>query len=65
MNQIKQIGNVQVTAREWKKGPHHRLYFSADTGGQACWDLKNQRWVKVKREFGGRFKHHIRETFGL
>jgi hypothetical protein len=58
----RQIGNVEVEAREWKG---KRIYFTANTGGQACWDTINKRWIKVRGEFGGRFKNQIKRAFNL
>ena len=60
------VNGLKVTAKQWNKGNMQRLYFSAEgQKGQACWDLVNNRWVNVHLEFGGRFKHAIKEVFGL
>lgn len=61
----KQIGNTEITAREWKKGNQHRIYFSDGRGGQACWDVNKREWVKVHCEFGHVFKLRIKEAFSL
>ena len=59
------IGNTTVTAKEWKKGTRHRIYFSAEGRGQACWDAVAKSWIKVHSEFGARFKHQIKVAFEL
>lgn len=61
----KMVGSITVTAKEWKKGPHHRVYFSTDGRGQACWDVIAKEWIKVKSEFGARFKHQVKVVFDL
>jgi hypothetical protein len=63
----KKIGNITVTAKEWKKGNQHRIYFAEDrrNGAQACWDINKREWVKVHGEFGYAFKNAIKEAFNL
>jgi len=65
MDKSKTVNEIQVEAREWKKGSAHRIYFSAGRRGQACWDVVNREWVKVHNEFGAWFKIAIKAAWNL
>ena len=65
MDKSKTVNGIAVTASEWKKNDQHRIYFSADKRGQACWDVVNGEWVKVHKEFGARFKAAIKAAWEL
>lgn len=57
------IGRFQVTGKEWKRGETHRIYFSLDNGGQACYDMNEQVFIKCRSRVGARFEHAIKEAF--
>ena len=61
----KTIGTTTVTARDWKKNGQHRIYFSDDRRGSACWDVVNGEWIKVSHEVGAQFKLQIKAAFDL
>jgi hypothetical protein len=60
-----QIGRFEVTAKEWKNYGKHRIYFSLDEGGQACYDVQEERFIKCKNRVGARFEHAIKEEFEI
>jgi hypothetical protein len=59
------IGRFQVTAREWKKNEHHRIYFSLDSSAQACYDVKEKRFIPTRNRVGARMENAIKEIFEL
>jgi len=61
----KTINGIAVTAVKWKKRGQHRIYFSTNGRGQGCWDVVNQEWVKMHKEFGARFKNAIKVAWRL
>jgi len=68
MKQEARIGNILVRAREWRKGNHHRIYFTEvgpRNAGQAIWDVNQKSWIRCKREFGWRMKESIKQEWGL
>jgi hypothetical protein len=66
---IKQVGNTEIKAVYWTKGGKRRLYFSelnvGKVSGKACWDIVRQEWIKVRHEFGPRFKTKLEFVFDL
>lgn len=62
----KTIGRFEITATPWQKHGKNRIYFDlSNRGGQACWDVEKQEWVRVRNEVGARFKRAIKEAFEL
>jgi len=61
----KMVAGVEVKANDWEKGSQHRIYFSDNSRGKACWDVNAQTWIPSHMEFGARFKDEIMKVFGL
>lgn len=62
MKETRKIGNLTVESSTWKD----YLFFSAKgLPGQAKWDVKNEKWVTVNKEFAPRFKAQIQKAFNL
>lgn len=60
-----QIGRFIVTANEWKNHGKHRIYFQLDSSAQACYDVLEERFIKVKGRVDARFENAIKEVFEL
>ncbi len=59
------IGRFTVSAKEWKKGNQHRIYFKVDSSTQACYDANKKQFIKCSNRVDARFEHAIHEAFNL